>query len=94
MRATGRAAVNVHRERRKREGFVRVEVQVRLEDAPLVRSVAGALADPARAVEARAVLRDRFVLRRVKSLKLLLADAPLDGIDLDRIDDRGREIEL
>jgi hypothetical protein len=69
-------------------------VQVRREDAGLVRSVAGALADPARADEARAVLRDRFASARVKSLKLLLADAPLDGIDLDRDDDCGREIEL
>jgi hypothetical protein len=94
MRNTSNAAVIVHRERRKRQGFVRLEVQVRREDAPLLRSIAGALADPARAVDARALLRERFASRKTKSPKALLADAPLDGIDLDRSDDRGREVEL
>jgi hypothetical protein len=94
MRNTSNAAVTVHRERRKRQGFVRLEVQVRREDAPLLRSIAGALADPARAADARALLRERFASRKAKSLKALLADAPLDGIDLDRSDDRGREVEL
>jgi hypothetical protein len=94
MRNTSKAAVTVHRERRKRQGFVRLEVQVRREDAHLLRSIAGALADPARAAEARALLRERFAPRKAKSLKALLADAPLDGIDLDRSDDRGREVEL
>ena len=94
MRNTSNAAVTVHRERRKRQGFVRLEVQVRREDAPLLRSIAGALADPARAAEARALLRERFASRKAKSLKALLADAPLDGIDLERRDDRGREVEL
>jgi hypothetical protein len=94
MKASPTAAVSVHRARRKRQGFVRLEVQVRREDAPLVRSVAGALVDPARAAEARALLRDRFLPRKTKSLKALLADAPLEGIDLDRDDDRGRNVEL
>ena len=94
MRNTNRAAVTVHRERRKRQGFVRLEVQVRQEDAALLRSIAGVLADPARAAEARALLRERFASRKAKSLKALLAEAPLEGIDLDRSDDRGREVEL
>jgi hypothetical protein len=94
MRNTSKAAVTVHRERRKRQGFVRLEVQVRREDAPLLRGIAGALADPAQAAEARAVLREHFASRKAKSLKALLADAPLDGIDLDRSDDPGREVEL
>jgi hypothetical protein len=94
MRNTSNAAVAVHRERRKRQGFVRLEVQVRQEDAPLLRSVAGALADPARAAEARALLRERFASLKTSSQKALLADAPLDGTDLDRNDDRGREVEL
>jgi hypothetical protein len=78
----------------KRRGLVRVEVQVRREDASLVRSVAGALTDPAYAVEARAMLRERFAARDVKGLKALLADAPLEGVDLERIRDTGRVIDL
>jgi hypothetical protein len=94
MRNINKAAVTVHRERRKRQGFVRVEVQVRQQDVPLLRSIAGALADPARAAVARALLRERFAPAQAKSLKALLAEAPLEGIDLDRSDDRGREVEL
>ena len=93
MRNTNKA-VTVHRERRKRQGFVRVEVQVRQQDAPLLRSIAGALVDPARASEARALLRERFAPAQAKSLKELLAEAPFEGVDLDRSDDWGREIEL
>jgi hypothetical protein len=75
----------------KRKGLVRLEVQVLRADAPLLRDVAGALADPNRAAETRALLRERFAARRAKGLKALLADAPLDDIDLERVHDMGRE---
>ena len=94
IRDTSRTAIAVHRERRKQQGFVRLELQVRKEDAPLLRSVAGALADTARAAASRALLREHFVARKAKGLKALLAAAPLAGIDLDRSDDREREVEL
>jgi hypothetical protein len=93
-RSTGNSAVSLHRERKKRQGLVRVEVQVRKEDAPLLRSVADALTDPARASETRILLRQRFTRSTTKSLKALLADAPLDGIDLERSRDPGRDVEL
>ena len=64
------------------------------EDVPLLRNVASALSDPARAAEVRALLRARFASPKSRSLKELLADAPLHGIDLDRSDDLGREAEL
>ena len=64
------------------------------EDAPLLRSVASALADPARAAEVRALLRARFASPKARRLKELLADAPLDGIDLDRSADLGRKVEF
>jgi hypothetical protein len=76
----------------KRKGFVRIEVQVLRADAPLLRDVAGALADPSRAAETRVLLRDRFAERGAKGLKALLADAPLDDIDLKRARDMGREV--
>ena len=84
-------AVATYRRRMKRKGLVRVEVQVLRADAPLLRDVAGALADPNRAAETRAMLRDRFAARGAKGLKALLADAPLDDIDLERARDMGRD---
>jgi hypothetical protein len=89
-----RSPVARHRARKARQGCVRVEVTVRKEDAPLLRRVAGALADPARRAAARVLLRQRFAEPAKVSLKALLAAAPLDGIDLDRSRDPGREIEL
>lgn len=83
-----------HRARMERRGFVRIEVNVRKEDAGLVRCVASALSDPARQAEARLLLRQRFVGPPKVSLKALLASAPLEGIDLERSRDPGRDIDL
>jgi hypothetical protein len=89
-----KSALATHRSRMERQGFVRVEVSVRKEDANLVRCVASALSDPSRQTEARRLLRQRFVEPPKVSLKALLAAAPLDGIDLDRSPDPGREVDL
>jgi hypothetical protein len=78
----------------ERRGFVRVEVSVRKEDASLVRSVASALSDPSRQAEARRLLQQRFIEPSKIDLKALLASAPLDGIDLYRSPDPGRDVEL
>ena len=83
-----------HRARRAREGFVRVELTVRKEDASLVRGVAAALTDRARQAETRALLRQRFTQPNRPNLKVLLAAAPLDGITLDRDADTGRDVDL
>lgn len=87
MRNIRKAAITEYRERRKRQGVVRIAMQVRREDARLLRSVVSALSDPARAAEVRALLK-------AKSLKELLADASLDGIDLDRGGHLARQVEL
>jgi hypothetical protein len=78
----------------ERQGFLRIEVKVRKEDASLVRGVASALSDPARQAEARRFLQHRFVEPSTRDLKALLTSAPLDGIDLDRSSDRGRDVDL
>jgi hypothetical protein len=75
-------------------GFVRVEVSVLKEDAGLVRQVASVLADPGRQAEARKLLRRNFAEAPPFGRKALLASAPLDGIDLDRSSDPGREIDV
>jgi len=86
--------LDTFRSRQKRHGIVRVEVQVRKEDAALVRSIARALGDPEREAEARSLLKARFAVPRATGLKALLASAPLEGIDLDRPRDLGRAIDL
>ena len=70
------------RRRRQRQGFVRVEVQVRKEDAALVREVAAALVDPEHEAETRKTLCEKFAAPGAKGLKTLLASAPLEGIVL------------
>lgn len=94
MSTSQRRALARHRERLSRQGIVRLEVRVRKEDAPLVRGVVAALADPARAAETRGLLRERLALQLPIDPKALLAAAPLEGIDLARSDDLGRAVEL
>jgi hypothetical protein len=89
-----RDAVSRHRQRQQRQGVVRLEVRVRKEDAVLVRGVVAALADPEQNTEARAILRERFAAPSAEGLKALLTAAPLEGIDLSREGDRGREVPL
>ena len=89
-----RKPVAAYRRRLKRRGVVRVEVHVRKDDAALVRGVAQALSDPAREAEARAMLRERFGASQAKGFKALLAAAPLEGIDLARERDPGRDVTL
>jgi hypothetical protein len=94
MPGTSRKALSVYRRRLKRQGMIRVEINVRKDDAALVRGVVKALADPDRQAEARTLLRERFGAGNAKGLKALLADAPLEGIDLRRDRDFGRDITL
>ncbi|MBV9739122.1 MAG: hypothetical protein JOZ30_05755 [Hyphomicrobiales bacterium] len=94
MTGKAKSSLAKHRARMGRQGLVRVEVSVRKEDATLVRRVASALSDPSRQAEARLLLRQRFVDPPKVSLKGLLASAPLDGFDLERSRDLGRDVEL
>jgi hypothetical protein len=92
--AKAKSSLATHRARMERRGFVRVEVNVRKDDADLVRSVAAALSDPSRQAQARRLLQQRFGEPPKVSLKALLASAPLDGIDLDRSPAPGRDADL
>lgn len=89
-----RKAIANYRRRLKRRGLTRVEIHVSKEDAVLVRGLAKALADPRKERETRALLRERFSPDRDKGLKALLAAAPLEGIDLGRQRDVGRDVDL
>ena len=46
------------------------------------------------AAEARTILKARFTKPAQAGLKALLASAPLEGVDLERPRDMGREIDL
>lgn len=94
MSTAQKKAVSNYRRRLKRQGVVRLEVHVRKGDALLVRDIVSALADPEREREARALLRERFGAGPAAGLKALLAAAPLEGIDLGREHDFGRDVEL
>ena len=89
-----RKALASYRRRMKGKGLLRLEVQVRKDDAALVRSVVSALADPEREAETRALLRERFAAPPALGLKALLAAAPLEDIDLSRARDLDRELDL
>lgn len=94
MSSSQNKALSTYRRRLKREGIVRLEVKVRKEDAALVRNVASALVDPERESDARALLRERFGVPETAGLKALLAAAPLEGVDLRRERDFGRDVAL
>jgi hypothetical protein len=87
-------AVNRFRKRLKRQGMARVEVNVRKDDAVLVRNVVRALSSPEQEQIARALLREHFGGRQAEGLKALLAAAPLEGLDLSRERDFGRDVDL
>jgi len=92
-RPSSSAALAEHRKRLRSRGLQRLEVQVRGEDAPLVRAIVAALTDPGQA-DTRAMLLRQFTPASIGSLKDLIASAPLDGIVLDRSRDTGRDVEL
>ncbi len=94
MATAQKRALASYRRRLKRRGVVRLEVQVHKDDAPLVREIVNALADPKRGGEARSLLRSGFGAGKAAGLKALLAAAPLGGIDLRRNRDVGRDPEL
>jgi hypothetical protein len=92
--AGAKSALRAHRDKMKRKGIVRVEVQVNQEDAELLRAVARALLDPDRAAHTRAWLRKELSATAVADLKALIESAPLEDTDLERPRDVGRRIAL
>jgi hypothetical protein len=89
-----RNAMNNFRKRLKHQGMARLEVHVRKNDAPLVRNLVQALSSPEQEQATRALLREHFGSSQAVGLKDLLAAAPLTGINLGRVRDLGRDIDL
>ena len=79
----------------KERGLVRLEVKTAKEDAALIRQVTRALrSDPVRAAQLRNHLHRLVDHEPQSDLKALLASAPLEGIDLSRERDTGREVDF
>lgn len=94
MPSAQKKALTNYRRRLKGQGLVRLEVKVRKADALLVREVVSALADPKLETQTRAFLHTRFTTAKTKDFKAFLASAPLEGIDLTRAPDFGRDVDL
>ncbi len=95
MTVAQKRAVHNHRQRLKEKGLFRVEVQASEDDKALIQKVARLLrGDPARAAEIRARLLQLLGEQPRPGLKALLESAPLEGIDLTRLRDLGRDVEL
>jgi len=89
-----RKAVTNFRRRLKQRGIARLEVNVRIADAALVRDVVRALSNPEQEQAVRKLLREYFGSKPTRGLKDLLAAAPLEGIELKRDRDFGRGVDL
>ena len=89
-------AVNNYRERQRRLGLLRLEVQAPEADAPLLRELARVLRENSQeASEVRRVLHHALTPEAQEgSLKKLLEAAPLEGVDLSRPREFGREVKL
>ena len=82
------------RKRLKQQGMARLEVNVRKDDATLVRNVVRTLSNSEQEQTTRALLREHFGSGRAEGLKALLAAAPLEGINLSRERDFDRDVDL
>ena len=89
-----RKAVTNFRRRLKQRGITRLEVNVRIADAAIVRDVVRALSNPEQEQAVRKLLREYFGSKPTRGLKDLLAAAPLEGIELKRDRDFGRGVDL
>ncbi len=84
-----------HRQRLKNQGLQRIEVYVPADDAALIKGLAKVLCgDSAKAERLRRVLGADAEEGSASGLKELLASAPLDGIELVRSRDHGRDLDL
>ncbi len=90
--SSSESRLSAHRARMRRSGLVRVEVSVPSGDAELIKRVAAGLRSGQGATRAR-ILALAEGEGYVDPKELLMA-APLEGVDLTREDDLGREVEL
>ncbi|MGI9250544.1 MAG: hypothetical protein ACR2PR_05045 [Pseudohongiellaceae bacterium] len=91
MTDTRNSPMNANGKHIKPQSLVRVEVEVRKGHESLMHDVADVLGDPHQEATLRDVLRNLKASRKTKNLKTLLTAVSLEGIELDRPRDFGRE---
>src|SRR5690606_477659 len=85
MQRSRNNAVRTHRQRLKKQGLRRIEVQAVESDAQLIRRLARVLReDENRAVRLREQLKATLADEDSSRLKALLAEAPLEGVRITR----------
>ena len=94
MSTSQEKAVRRHRQRLKRRGLKRVEVEAAESDAALIRKLARLLRRDGESTEWIRAQLAALVATDGPGLKALLAAAPLEGIRIIRSVDRGRIVEL
>jgi len=94
MSTSQEKAVRRHRQRLKRRGLKRVEVEAVESDAALIRKLARLLRKDGESTEWIRAQLAALVTTDGPGLKALLAAAPLEGIRIIRSVDRGRIVEL
>jgi len=93
MTPSQKKAVARHRERQQQKGNVRVEVNVPEHDRGLLRAVAAELRlGGSTAARVRQALQTALADKRPPSFKQMLESAPLEGVELERSRDPGRDI--
>lgn len=88
------SAVAKHRRVLRQRGLKRIELRVPAIDAELFKQIAASILGAETAKETRAYLRRRFSSAESADFKDYLASAPLEGIDLGRRSDTGRDVDL
>ena len=94
MTKTNSSPISRHRERDNRQASARIGRQSQKGHAGLVRDVPAAPGNSVPESEERDTQRKKTVATRARGFKKLLASAPLEGIDLERSRDSGRDIPL
>ena len=95
MTPAQKKAVEQHRKRQERKGFVRVEVNVPDSDRDLIRQTAANLrAGGDIAEQTRLALSSVFNPYEGMNLRELLENSPLGELDLERSKETWRDIDL
>ena len=94
MTKSNPSPISPRRERNHRQASARIERQSKKGHAGLTRDVVTGHGNSLPESEASDALDKKTVATRARGFKKLLASAPLEGIDLERSRESGRDIPL
>lgn len=95
MTSSQKRAVSRFRKRQRKKGMARMEINLPEKDRELLRKTAANLRAGGKIAEqTRAALNSLINPYEGMGFKTLLESAPLEGVDLERSAETGRDIEL